>query len=189
FEVRQILVGPDSFLQLLRNGSVVDSRPSASVTAYTVNGGGGSDTLTVNYAASGGLFAVPVTFNGGAGDTDKLVVTGGTFTSATHTFTTTGPEHSGNILYDTATQTALISYTGVAPVDMSGSSIANLTFNLPGTADLPFLEDDGVSNAISQIRSQAGTFANTAFANPCAGMMVNMGWYNGTIPHGGLPGF
>src|SRR5207244_13299453 len=59
--------------------------PTASVTSYTINGNGGSDTLTVNYGASGGFFTFPVTFHGGVGDFDRLIVTGGTFTNVTHT--------------------------------------------------------------------------------------------------------
>src|SRR5205807_47665 len=132
-ELRQIATGGSEILQLLVNGVLVDSRPSASVPSYTVNGNGGSDILTVNYGASGGSFA-----------------------TATHAFTTTGPAQSGDILYDTGAQTAIVSYTGLGLVDMTGTTIANLIFNLPGAADQPVLEDDARGgNSISQLRSQS----------------------------------
>src|SRR5262249_53981787 len=96
-ELRRVSDGGDDSIQFLVGGTVVDSRPFASVGPITVNGLDGNDTLTVNYGASGGFFALPVTFHGGnptAPPGDKLVVTGGTFATAIHTFTTTGPNGS-----------------------------------------------------------------------------------------------
>src|SRR5262249_36580729 len=140
-------------LEFYINGVRIDSRPLSVVTAATVNGiDGSSDRLTINYG--NGFFAIPVSFHGGTGATDKLSVAGGVFPTVTHTFTTTGPEHSGNILYDTGVVSALVSYDGLEPVDLSGSAITTLIFNLPGAGDNAILEDDGtLSNGISQIRS------------------------------------
>jgi uncharacterized delta-60 repeat protein len=51
-------------IQLLRNGTVIDSRPTSSVTSYAITDSAGNDTLTVKYDASGGSFNFPVTFHG-----------------------------------------------------------------------------------------------------------------------------
>ncbi|MDB5386215.1 MAG: Extracellular serine protease precursor [Planctomycetaceae bacterium] len=169
-------------VQFLDDGVVVDSRPLAALLnqTITVNGSAAQDeTLFVNYGAAGGFFDADIVFHGGVSgtDNDALKVSGSSFTTVTNTFTTTGPEHSGNIVYNTATaQQATISYDGLEPVDLSGSTIANLVFNLPGTADQAILEDATGAN-ISQIRSQAAvpTFETTAFATPTGSLTVNLG--------------
>ncbi len=71
FELRQADISGADYLQLLAGGAVVDSRAAAAVTSWTIDGAGGNDTLTVNYAASGGFLDIPVTFDGGAGATTR----------------------------------------------------------------------------------------------------------------------
>ncbi|HEX5166529.1 MAG TPA: right-handed parallel beta-helix repeat-containing protein, partial [Thermomicrobiales bacterium] len=184
-------------VEFLDDGVLVNSRSLALLTdrLITVNGTNAqTETLLVDYAF-GGFFEVDVSFNGGTGaaDDDALAVTGGTFTTVTHTFTTTGPEHSGSIVYDaSAPAQATISYTGLEPIDMTGSTIANLVFNLPGTNDLAILEDDLIAaNGVSQIRSQASTptFDTTTFSNPTSSLTVNMGGDGGSFTVGSLPDF
>ncbi|MBI1918657.1 MAG: autotransporter-associated beta strand repeat-containing protein, partial [Planctomycetes bacterium] len=184
-EVRRVTTGGADSIQFLNNGTVVDSRPFASVDSITVNGLDGNDTLTVNYGTSGGFFTQPLTFHGGDPTTspgDKLVVTGGTFATAIHTFTTTGPNYSGDIVYDvdgnltTTADQATVSYDGLEPVDMTGSTITDLVFNLPATDDQAVLEDDGTpGNGISQIRSLNATFETTTFSNPTNSLTINLG--------------
>ncbi|MCI0360847.1 MAG: right-handed parallel beta-helix repeat-containing protein, partial [Planctomycetaceae bacterium] len=195
--------GNDVFL-VKRNGSnteislnsvIISVIPTASLGNLTIDSGDGDDQLTVDY--SGGI-PVPngvLTFNGGVGgaDSDSLRVTGGSFALVTHTFTTVGPEHTGNLVYnDGVNPPSTISYTGLEPVDMTGSTIADLVFNLPGTADQAILEDDGTAaNGISQIRSQNGapTFETTTFANPTGSLTVNMGGDSGVLTVASLPDF
>ena len=98
-----------------------------------------------------------------------------------------------------------MTYTGVGAVNMAAtddtdpatpagqpglSTIANLTFTLPGTADQGVLEDDGTSNTLLQIRSGAATptFATTVFPAP-ATLTVNMGADNGALTVASLPDF
>lgn len=169
-------------VQFVDDGVVVDSRPLAAVQnqLITINGSDpASETLKVNYAF-GGFFDVDVAFNGGTGPggNDKLIVDGGTFTNVTHTFTTVLPaENSGNIVYDTATTTTTISYTGLEPVDMTGSTITDLVFNLPvGAANDFRLEDDGnLANGLTRIISNGGTFETTVFVNPTGSLKINAG--------------
>lgn len=182
-------------LELLKGTSVVLSRSLAATSAVVINGEDGQDdSLTIDFAF-GGFFSVAggITYNGGEDGFDALSVTGGEFTTVTHTVTTTAPGLSGNIVYEDGVNPAsVVNYTGLEPVDMTGSIIANLVFNLPGTADQAILEDDGVAaNGVSRIRSQnaAPTFDVTTFANPNLSLTVNMGGDNGTITLASLPDF
>src|SRR5262249_19217300 len=68
-----------NLLTLLRNNMPVASYPT-SIASFVLNGADNAhDSLTVDF--SGGSFALAggVTFNGGSGGPDNLVVTGGSF--------------------------------------------------------------------------------------------------------------
>ncbi|HPM79621.1 MAG TPA: autotransporter-associated beta strand repeat-containing protein, partial [Candidatus Anammoximicrobium sp.] len=139
FELRQVDIGGADYLQLLAGGAVVDSRAAAAVTSWTIDGAGGSDTLTVHYGGTGGFFAQPVTFHGGesAGDNDRLDVVGGEFASVTVTFGGQGgPALDGRLdVEDAGGGASTISFTGLEPVDMTGSTVTDLVLNLPVGAD------------------------------------------------------
>ncbi len=153
-------------------------------TSFTFNGFAGNDQLIIDY--SGGFFAIPVFFHGGfaVGDNDQLTVTGGSFATVTSNYNTFGAnEQSGNIVYAAGMQSATITYDGVEPIDVSGSTIASLILNLPGAADQPILEDVGTaSDGSSRIRSQNATptFAATTFGAPTS-LTVNMGGDAGAL--------
>ncbi len=152
--------------------------PVAESGPLTITGSDpADDMLVIDYSAD--FIPVNVTFHGGsgAGGNDSLIVTGGSFATVTHTFTSAGPEHSGSIVYLTSTPaTATISYDGLEPVDMTGSTITNLIFNLPGTNDQAVLEDDpGTVANVSQIRSVTGMFETTLFTTPTGSLTVNLG--------------
>src|SRR5262245_14482705 len=182
-------------LQLLDSTTVVASRPLAETTGVVINGEDGwNDSLKIDFS-QGGFFSLDggITFNGGEDGFDALEVTGGTFTSVIHTVTDAGPGLSGTMVYEDGLNPALtINYTGLEPVDMTGSTIADLVFNLPGTNDQAILEDDGTpGNGISQLRSQNATptFDTTTFTNPTGSLTVNMGGDNGTFTVASLPDF
>ena len=182
-------------LQLLDGATVVASQPLAETTRVIINGEDGwDDSLKIDFAF-GGFFSLDngITFNGGVDGFDALEVAGGEFTTVTHTVTETGPGLSGNIVYEDGLNPALtISYTGLEPVDMTGSTIADLVFNLPGTADQAILEDDGTAgNGISRIRSQNAipTFDVTTFTNPTSSLTVNLGGDDGSFTVASLPDF
>ncbi len=159
--------------------------PLSSLTnGIILDGGGLADSLTVDLSTA---LTVTITFNGGnptSGPGDQLIVTGGTFATVTHTLTNGS---SGAITY---TGGPTINYTGLEPVDMSGSTIGNLVFNLPAAASTAFLEDDGTSgNGDSRLRSGNGTFETTTFSNPTTSLTINRGNAADTLTVAALPDF
>ncbi|MFL5329709.1 MAG: reprolysin-like metallopeptidase [Gemmataceae bacterium] len=143
-----------------------------------------SDSLTVDL--SGGNLSDSVSFDGGTQTGlpgDSLVITGGSFAAGTHTFTSAG---AGTVTLGSNT----LAYTGLEPVDMRGSTIADLVFILPPTASNVFLEDDGTSgNWSSRLRSANSTFETTVFSNPTNSLTINRGQSNDSITIASLPDF
>ena len=111
-------------LELLRNGVLVNSTlPLASVTSYTINGGDGNESLTI-IQPSDGLLALPggIFFNGGAQSGppgDAIAIQGGA-AGATVTYTNAT---DGSIVLTSGAVTATYTFTGVDPIDTSGSTI------------------------------------------------------------------
>ena len=171
------------------DGSQPDIRFPNPVS-FVAEGGDGDDSLTVDLAE--GLYDFDITYHGGNQATtagDVLVVSGGIFPNVTHTSTTTGPGNSGQINYDDGIEIGTINYTGLEPVDMTGSTISDLTFNLPSTADVAVLEDDGVlANGNSQLRSVTGTFETTVFGD-VSSLTVNLGEGSDQLTINRLPDF
>ena len=153
----------------LSNGNKTLTIPLASITgSLSVNLGAGNDTFTANYG--GGNFPFAVNYAGGAAGNDKLVTTGGNFATATHTFTAAD---SGSIAF---TGNGLLSYAGLEPVDMTGTTVGNLVFNLPAAASAAVLENYTLTgNGVSQLRSGNGTFETTTFSNPTGSITINRG--------------
>ncbi|WP_202921738.1 autotransporter-associated beta strand repeat-containing protein [Anatilimnocola aggregata] len=117
-------------IAVLLGGTVVYAAPSP--TNLFINGLAEADTLTVDYAF-GGNFTTPISFDGGdpvVAPGDKLVINGGTFATAIFNFT---DGNSGNVDLGGG---QVISYAGLEPVDMTGSTITSLVFNLPDTDEL-----------------------------------------------------
>src|SRR4029077_11373030 len=104
------------------NGGQTVSVPfngTTTVTAATpiqVNTLGGTDKLTVDDTQ--GTFIDTITYDGGAGS--NSLATKGTFQTETETFTTPGPGHSGTLALNDGTNITHISYSNLAPVDMTG---------------------------------------------------------------------
>lgn len=184
-----------TILQELNGAAVIDSRVLNAITSVNYTDSSGvANTLTIDYSGGGaGFFTKPVTYNGNGVTGEKLVITGNSFNKVTHTFTTTGPGHSGNIVYDTTgggVITDTINYNGLAPIDETGSTITNLIFNLPNGGTTAQLEDDGASNTISQIRNIAGSaFETTTFANTITSLTVNGGTGTDILNLAALPDY
>jgi hypothetical protein len=161
-------------VQLLRGGTLLDSRPLAAVTDYAITGADNvPDSLTVDFAF-GGFFAVggAVAFNGGAGGPDHLAFTGGTFAGITDAMT--GPD-SGSVTYTPAAGAALlVNYGGVESVDLSGTTTPNLTFQLPASSDQAVLTERGAAGA-STFASANATFTATTFLDPATSLAINLG--------------
>lgn len=116
----------------LSNGNKTLTVPVASITGtqIIVNGMAGKDTLTANVANALGKI---LTFNGGApvaSPGDKLVVTGGTHATGTLNHTNAS---DGSVVLGAST----INYTGLEPVDITGTTITDLVINLPDVAGTP----------------------------------------------------
>ena len=150
------------------------SSPLASVTSHTINAGATNDTLEII-----GLISLPggITFNGGAqsgSPGDTLVVQGGTVSSATVSFTNAS---DGSVVLTSGAISATYDFTGLEPVDMTGTTPADLVFNLPGGTDA-VLEDDGtIGNNNSRLRDQQAVpgFETTDFAHPTGSLTINGG--------------
>ncbi len=187
----------DDLIEILEGTTVVESRLASNVDAINITGADGiNDILTVDYFF-GGFFTTPIDFDGGSTGNDALVVTDNNtinFDRAVHTFSSAGPGLAGDIVYTEGGDVATITYSNLEPVDMTGTTVADLVFNLPGMDDRAFLEDDGISgNGISQIRSDnpAPTFDLTTFMNPTGSLTINLGADAATFtisdPTNGLP--
>ena len=141
----------------------------ASVTGgIFVNGNGGNDRLTLDY--SGGNIGAPVTFDGGAGS-DDLVITNGAFSTVIHNHTNGS---DGTINLDGAGAVE-ITYTGLEPVDMTGSTATNFVFNLPSGDDNAELLDLGGGNLRLRSTDTIPTFEQTDFAAPSGSITINGG--------------
>jgi len=103
--------------------------PFALVSELTIIGTGNSEQLRVEF---GGGHPVPpggLHFAGnGTGDDDLLALEGGAFEVMQHTFTAPG---SGRLDLDFG---RTITYSGLEPIDTTGSTADNLVLNLPPTA-------------------------------------------------------
>ncbi len=92
------------------------SQPLTLVPAHTqsliIDGGLGSDALTVNSTA--GAFAIPITYHGGSGASNSLVLKGGTATSDTYTASSTAGSGSSVLVIGGVTET--VNFTGLSPV-------------------------------------------------------------------------
>ena len=133
-------------IQLRNHGTLIYDSPLGVIQPFglTINGGDGNDTLTIDYA-TGGFFALTVAFNGdtqSATPGDKLMSPAEP--SPPRPARSPPPATARPVQY--GTESATIVYTGLEPVDMTGTTVADLVFNLPATGNVQaILEDDGTS--------------------------------------------
>lgn len=151
-------------LQLVQGAStVLVSYPVAFVTAATFTGASGeADDLSLDYAF-GGFFALPVTFNGGAGATDRLFVLGGSFAATTHTMT--GADAGSLNLSGTT-----VAYAGVELVQVDSTS-TSLLVQFQAVPEAIVLADFGTTtDGLSSIDSAGVDFV---FRVPTAALQLN----------------
>ncbi|MDF1754557.1 MAG: autotransporter-associated beta strand repeat-containing protein, partial [Verrucomicrobiales bacterium] len=163
-------------LQILQNGVVILSRPIDTVKTLVINGddstggGEGDDVLTIDYSLDPRLLDIDITFNGLAQSTatgDSLVINGGNFGVVTHNLTATD---SGSFDID-GDGTADITYTGLEPIDMTGSTASDLIFNLPVGAN-PDVVLRNSTNA-GEMELDGSTFESTIFTVPSGSITIN----------------
>jgi autotransporter-associated beta strand protein len=167
-------------LQVLDNGRIVDARPLAAVTSYGVNGVDNAfDMLTLDLAF-GGAFALPggVAFQAGTGGTDLFKITGANLQYVATNYTTST---AGTVAYILASgQPSLVTLTGVATVDLSGTAIDRLNLGLTPGADQATVSDLGTGQ-VSSLVSTNGTFPTTYFKDASTWTAVSAGDGNDSL--------
>ena len=157
----------------LTNGNKTLRIPASAVTgSVTFNTAGGDDSLTVDFSGGNPLPAGGIDFAGGTGGNDSLIVTGGSTTSVTHTFTnvTDGSVTLAGVL------AGAIRYTGLDPIT-DNLNAADRTFTFTGGVETISLTDAALANmTISSNLSESVTFAN-----PTNSLTINAGIGNDTI--------
>ena len=181
-------------------GGVTYNYERPTTTGVTVNGGDGSDTLTVDLTGNDVLPAGFVTFNGGesVGDHDVAIVTGYNLSTdvagrangiADVTVNHTGTE-DGNVVF---AGLGTFFFTQTEPLVLTGTA-ADMVINLPAGAnpDVLFADDtngnfpgNGTSVA-GRSAIDASTFEYTEFVNPTNTLHINLGAAGDTITIGAL---
>lgn len=126
-----------------------------------INTGDGNDAVTID-AGTLATLGKNVELNGG-NDFDTLTVTGGSFATAMLTYNNA---NDGSIALDSLA----IDYTGLEPVDMSGTTASDVVLNLTSSDDDARLHENG--GAI-ELTSNNGTFETTLFATPSGSITIN----------------
>lgn len=185
-------------LRIRRNGSNIEfsadggttwsaSTVYSTTSTLTLTGSGANDTFVVDFSGGNPIPSNGVTVTGGAQvTTDKLVLTGGAFSTVTHNLTNAT---DGNVVIASY---GTITYTGLEPVDMTGSTVTDLIFNLPtgGSGSNAILGDDGTtSNSISRLSSSPTAFESTDFTNPSGSLTINRGHTADTLTINATPDF
>lgn len=160
--------------------------PLAGLTELIINGGDGDDTLTVDLG--GGPLPFNITFNGGNGGFDTLVVTGfdesGAFNAYNANYTN---RHDGSIQFrDGGTILSTVSYTGLEPISIDGTP-TEIIFNLPSTNDT----DVTLTAIAGGLLRLAGTTFETTDFNPTGvtSITINGNAGNDTITIGNLAAY
>ena len=107
------IVRNDLVVEFYVDGVLTGSSLLAAADSITVIGSSSEDeSLTVDY--SGGVFGVAITFDAGAGGSDSLILSNGSFTTITHTFANA---NDGRVEMVVGPLTETIVYTGLEPID------------------------------------------------------------------------
>jgi hypothetical protein len=172
----------------LSNGGRTLTIPFSAVTgSITINTLGGNDTATLDLSGGDFINAGGVEFNGGnptTGPGDRLVILGGAQGTVTYNFTN---GHDGSVVMSNF---GTVRYTGLEPITNDGTA-TDVIFNLPGTNDLAFLEDNGATptDGMLRLRSTTATFEQTDFAVPSNSLTINLGAGNDTLTLSAAPQF
>ncbi|MCU0916426.1 MAG: hypothetical protein MUC88_17955, partial [Planctomycetes bacterium] len=143
-----------------RTGAWLAGTPAAGVSEIVIHGAAGlDDTLTVDF--SQGRLSVPLTFHGGDGGCDTLIVAGGSFTAAR---CSARGRDAGRLVLDEV----LLHYTGLEPIIVSGASTDWVFADEDGASQTIRLTDKGDPDDGRITIDSAGTggFEEITFANP-----------------------
>ncbi|MGB7325827.1 MAG: Calx-beta domain-containing protein [Rubripirellula sp.] len=161
------------------NVDVVPAHVLSKINQIQINGGSGSQTVTVDITGGLGKLVFFDGGNGGAGENDELEIVGNS--TAQQTITHTGPQ-SGDVKFGFGAGAGgeTIVFAGLEPVLINAGTPSDVIFNLPGTADDVALS---VAAGMLLLDSLNGTFEDTTFAAPASGgsVTVNLGGGNDDI--------
>jgi len=149
--------------------------------AFSFDGQGDDDTMTVDYANGAPILTGGISFTGGAQTTsDRLTIQNGAFVDVTYNASGVG---AGNVVLDDGVTPETITFTGLEPVAILPGPIGTLTINITdGAAHSITLQDDGVpSDGISEVVIDGGLESAT-FTNPTT-LVLNtaVGLLNDTV--------
>ncbi len=187
--------GPNAFtlrrnadkLELIKDsdGSLLASEDLADISMALITGAANTnDQLTIDIGFGGGFrLSQGIQFIGGDAGTDRLVIRGGNFTSATYDVTAAD---AGQILLADATNPVGIFWSGLEGGGSDTSTAANRVFRsqlLDGDVQVRLSGSGGVT-----LLDAAGTgaFAPISFANPSGSLTVEAGNGNDTITIAGF---
>ncbi|MBW2623244.1 MAG: LEPR-XLL domain-containing protein, partial [Deltaproteobacteria bacterium] len=130
------------------------------------------DTLTVDF--TGGLIEAPITFHGGAGGFDSLIIEGGSFNGSI--YVAAGPD-SGTITLDSL----VISYTGLEPIT-DNNTVDDRVFNGPASGNRQIRIINDPTSGYTKIDDNGTTaFESVSFKNPANTLTINAGTGDDTI--------
>ncbi|NUQ63376.1 MAG: tandem-95 repeat protein, partial [Pirellulales bacterium] len=160
------LVNKGDGIEVTVNDEVVFTTPFAIAPLLQFTGSKDADTLIVDFSAGSPIFSPGITYDGKTvKKADRLVLTGGSVSSETYTFT---GSRSGMVVFDGSP----LSYADVSSVTDT-INIANRSFVFGSANDTISVGDDGIlGNGISRI---TGLGNAVDFSNPTSSWTVNAG--------------
>ncbi len=182
-------------IQTSVGGTVVDSRPIASVNGnvVTINGGAGNDTLTIDLddytdtGSSGINFNGTIHFDGMDGKDDIVIEdsdgAGDTIDTINYTFT---DKDSGSIVIDQdgpafgSIDSFTITYDNLEPITQSIAA-DHVTLTYAATNDVITVDADGVNTKVTATENGNPSAETVSFINPTKSLTINSGAGNDTI--------
>ena len=158
------LVVVDGSLVVRLGTDTLFSGSLSDTNSLVINGTTGNDRLTVDFSGGNPIPRGGLEFNGGAGATDSLQITGGRFTDATFDFANL---NDGFIDVDGSR----ITYTGLEPIT-STLNATNVMLNYGTVAETITVADAGVAGQ-TIVTSTAGE--SVTFNNPTGTLAINAG--------------
>lgn len=154
----------------LSNNDQTLTIPWALATALAIDLAGGNDVPTVDVSGGNPVPSGGLSYDGGSGGHDTLILAGGAFHTITYTHLNA---HDGSISLDPdgpdGAAASVITYTGLEPVSDNLDAV-NRVFSFTGGAETITLAYVGGADGHSQIVSTLGE--SVTFANPTASLTV-----------------
>ena len=139
--------------------------PLANITAgITIDTLGGDDVFTVDFTGGNVIPGSGLTFAGGAGGNDSIIITGGTTGTVTHSFTNA---NDGSITL-AGSLTGVINYTGLEPITDNLSATDRVFTFTGGTESISLVDSVGPTMTIDSTLAEL-----VIFLNPTNSLTIN----------------